>query len=258
MATHHIMTALFDSRAAAERAVEHLVQRCGLDRAAIRVHAGGEENVAAGTHARRSEDHHGFVANSGSDAGLPQDLPPEDRLAFADRLRQGGIVVMAAVPDHLHDDAIRACEENGAVALDDRSRARRDRDRGADLPGSTARFAAAGADRDAGGPRAGQTGGWQGSATGEAIGLRPDGQRSPGGGPEGPVVGGQTSGGAARTRGGSGPSRTGDSPHAHAGEGLTGEARGIMGETPGWIFPREESAARRDGPPPAGKPSPKR
>lgn len=255
MATRHIMTALFDSRAQAERAVEHLVQRCGLDREAIRVHAGGEENVGAGTHARRSEDHHGFVAAGGSTAGLPQDLPPEDRAAFAGRLRQGGIVVLAAVPEAMLDDAIRACEENGAVALDDRSRARREGGSGPDVPGATARFATAGADRDAGGPRAGETGSWQGSATGSAIGLGPDGQRSPEGGPEGPVVGGQTSGGAARTRGGSGPSRTGDSPHAHAGEGLTGEARGIMGETPGWIFPREESAARRDGPPPAGKPS---
>jgi hypothetical protein len=218
MAERHIITALFDSRAAAERAVEHLVQRNGLDRSAVRVHAGGAENVTAGTHAARSEDHHDFVgradARPGGSAeeaaamGLPPEMPPADRAAFTNRLHRGGILVLATLPEDEVDAAIQTLEENGAVELDERDGAdeagRRPAPTGGGSDGgiadTTARFALAGAERDAGGPRAGETGtGWQDTATGRALGLGPDGSRH--GGAAGPVVGGQTSGGAARTIG---------------------------------------------------------
>jgi len=133
MATNHVLTALFDSRANAERCVEHLVQRCGIDRSAVRVHAGGEATIDAGTHTGRDEAHHGFVAPAEaatgrvSPIGLPDALPAEDRAAFAGHLQKGGIVVIAALPDPVVDAAIEACETNGAVAIDERSGRRRDR-----------------------------------------------------------------------------------------------------------------------------------
>ncbi|MBX9698931.1 MAG: hypothetical protein K2X74_05825 [Acetobacteraceae bacterium] len=116
------ITGLFDSRAAAERAVEYMVQHHDIAREAVRVHAAGEENVAAGTHDRRSEDHHGFVAReaAGDDVapqGLPGGLPQEEREALAEAMPRAGIMVTATVPDARREEAMRAFTENGAVEV---------------------------------------------------------------------------------------------------------------------------------------------
>jgi uncharacterized protein (TIGR02271 family) len=112
---NHTITALFDSRPEAERAVEHLVQQMGLDRNAVRVHAAGAENATAGTHERRSEDHHGFLASL-------RDLfmPEEDRATYAEGVRRGGILVSVEVPEERLNDAAAALEDAGAVDLDAR------------------------------------------------------------------------------------------------------------------------------------------
>ena len=114
------VTGLFDSRAAAERAVEHMVQHHGIAREAVRVHAAGEENVTAGTHERRSEDHHGFVppeGEEGTPAGLPAALPDDGRAALARAMPGAGIMVTAEVPEGQREDALRSLTENGAVEV---------------------------------------------------------------------------------------------------------------------------------------------
>lgn len=103
------ITGLFDSRPDAERAVEYLVQHHGIDRRVIQVHAAGSENVTAGTHERRDESHHGFVA--------PPDLPEANRIAFAEGLRRGGILVSVRVPEDRQSAVADAFRSNGAADL---------------------------------------------------------------------------------------------------------------------------------------------
>ena len=96
------ITALFDSRPEAERAVETLVQQLGLERDRIQVQAAGSENASAGTMEERSESHHGFHAAKDSAAGgiMVSMLVPEDQAAAAlDALgRNGGKVDGQAKP----------------------------------------------------------------------------------------------------------------------------------------------------------------
>lgn len=109
------ITALFDSRPDAERAVESMVQRHNLDRSLIQVHAAGAANATAGTHERRDEAHHGFVS--------PLDalgLPPDDHVSYAEGLRRGGILVSVRAPEDRLDAVADALESNGAVDLDAR------------------------------------------------------------------------------------------------------------------------------------------
>ncbi|MBV1795784.1 YsnF/AvaK domain-containing protein [Siccirubricoccus sp. G192] len=109
------ITGLFDSRPEAERAVEMLVQQCGIDRDNVQVYAAGSENVTAGTMEPRSEDHHGFLASL-----RDLFLPDEDRATYAEGVRRGGIMVAAQVPDERLDEAMEAFERSGAVDLDTR------------------------------------------------------------------------------------------------------------------------------------------
>jgi len=109
------ITGLFDSRPEAERAVEMLVQQCGIDRDNVQVYAAGSENVTAGTMEPRSEDHHGFLASL-----RDLFLPDEDRATYAEGVRRGGIMVAAQVPDEQLDEAMEAFERSGAVDLDTR------------------------------------------------------------------------------------------------------------------------------------------
>lgn len=109
------ITGMFDSRPEAERAVEHLVQQLGIDRAQVQVHAAGTENVTAGTTGQRSEDNHGFLASL-----RDMFLPDEDRASYTEGVRRGGILVTAEVPEARLEDAFDAFERNGAVDLDER------------------------------------------------------------------------------------------------------------------------------------------
>ncbi|MCB4823408.1 YsnF/AvaK domain-containing protein [Roseicella aerolata] len=109
------ITGLFDSRPDAERAVEYMVQHHDIDRNAIQVHAAGSENVTAGTHERRDESHHGFVASL-HDLSLPE----EDRITYAEGLRRGGILVSVRAPEDRLDKVADAFESNGAVDLEAR------------------------------------------------------------------------------------------------------------------------------------------
>ena len=112
MATRTI-TALFDSRAEAEQAVQALVSEVGLDRASVRVEAG----ATAGATASGQEDK-GFFASL-------RDLfiPDEDRHSYAEGLRRGGAMVSARVDDAQIDRAMDVLERYGAVDLDEREAA---------------------------------------------------------------------------------------------------------------------------------------
>ena len=79
------ITALFDSRPEAERAVETLVQQLGLPREKIQVQAAGAENATAGTDEKRSESHHGFKAAGGAAPGIMVSLLVQDDQAGAAR-----------------------------------------------------------------------------------------------------------------------------------------------------------------------------
>ncbi len=105
--TMRTISAMFDSRAEAERAVEGLVRETGLARTAVRLDAG------AGTAEPQGEK--GFLASL-------RDLfvPDEDRQTYAEGLRRGGAMVSALVEDAKVDGAMDVLERSGAVDLDER------------------------------------------------------------------------------------------------------------------------------------------
>ena len=102
------ITALFDTRPEAERAVEAAVQDYGIDRDRVQVHAAGADE-------RHGEAHHGFLTSL-------QDLflPDQDRALFGEGLRKGGVLVAAEVPDDMVHKVTDAFERHGAVDLDAR------------------------------------------------------------------------------------------------------------------------------------------
>jgi hypothetical protein len=95
---------LFEVRADAERAVEHLIQGLGVEPAAVAVHA--PKRVAGGR---------GPV---GSLTDLS--LPPEDHAVYEEGVRRGGVVVSTRVEEALADRAMDVLEEYGAADLDAR------------------------------------------------------------------------------------------------------------------------------------------
>ena len=107
--TTSTITALFDSRAEAERAVEALVSTVGLDRTAVRMDAAPSTTGAA-----RTEE-------KGLFASLKElFVPDEDRYAYSEGVRRGGVLVSAQVDEARHDRAMDILEQHGAVDLDQR------------------------------------------------------------------------------------------------------------------------------------------
>ena len=104
MATRTI-TAMFDTRAEAERAVEALASQAGIDRSAVQIGAGAQER-----------EHEGFLSSLKS-----LFVPDEDRYAYAEGLRRGGCLLTAQVPAGLEDQVYDVLEGSGAVDLDART-----------------------------------------------------------------------------------------------------------------------------------------
>ncbi|CAA9219844.1 MAG: hypothetical protein AVDCRST_MAG08-534, partial [uncultured Acetobacteraceae bacterium] len=102
MATRTI-TAMFDSRAEAEHAVQALASEAGVGRGAV--------TLGSGSQAGEQE---GFLSS------LKATVPDEDRYAFAEGMRRGGAVVSAKVEDAQMDTAMDVLERHGAVDLDER------------------------------------------------------------------------------------------------------------------------------------------
>ncbi len=143
--TTRTITAMFDSRAEAERAVEALVSTAGLDRSMIRIEASSAATATSAT-----EDK-GFFASL-KDFFVPDD----DQHTYAEGLRRGSALVTAQADEARLDHAIGILEQHGAVDLD----AREEEWRRSGWTGSTA--------------AAGTTA----AGTGVALGAVSDGQRT--------------------------------------------------------------------------------
>ena len=103
------LTALFDTQAAAESAVERL-RALGLSETSIRM-TGGEEVSG------RVEENKGFW-ESISDFFFPDD----ERATYAEGLRRGGYLVsVSGIPEDRFDEAIDILDDEGSVDLDARS-----------------------------------------------------------------------------------------------------------------------------------------
>lgn len=107
--TTRTITALFDSRAEAERAVEALVSTTGLDRSSVRLDAAP---TSAGSAAPEEK---GFFASLGE-----LFMPDEDRYSYSEGMRRGGVLVSAQVDEVRLDRAMDVFEQHGAVDLDQR------------------------------------------------------------------------------------------------------------------------------------------
>jgi uncharacterized protein (TIGR02271 family) len=103
------ITGLFDTREAAEAVVAHLTTHDNVPRERITIHAAtGEAGTATG------EDD-GFWASLKS-----LFMPEEDRYAYSEGLRRGGVVLSAELEEEKVAHAMDVFEEHGAVDLDSR------------------------------------------------------------------------------------------------------------------------------------------
>jgi uncharacterized protein (TIGR02271 family) len=112
-----MITAMFDTRAEADAAADHLARDIGIQRSAVQVH-GGE--AAAGTSRTPAS-----AAAGAEDVGFWSALrdlfvPDEDRPTYAEGIRRGSFLVTAEVDDTAVDRAMDLLESHGAVDLDTR------------------------------------------------------------------------------------------------------------------------------------------
>jgi stress response protein YsnF len=108
------ITAFFDSRSEADRAVERLAG-AGIPRASVRMVADG--NAATVATASPEEDK-GFWASL---ADLF--MPDEDRSVYAEGLRRGGfLVTVSGLASNLYDTALDILDDEGSIDIDERSR----------------------------------------------------------------------------------------------------------------------------------------
>jgi uncharacterized protein (TIGR02271 family) len=112
--TTRVITGLFDGRAEAERAIEDLVQRVGIARERVRLHA-AEGGGSAGAVADRRREDRGFWASL-------RDLfvQEEDAYTYSEAIRRGGFLVSAQVEEGQIERAMDALEACGAVDLTER------------------------------------------------------------------------------------------------------------------------------------------
>ncbi|MBY3192651.1 YsnF/AvaK domain-containing protein [Rhizobium laguerreae] len=111
--TKNNLSAFFDSRSDAERAVERL-KEAGVANDAIRFLPGYEANGDAGAVA--SDDRSGFWAKL-------EDwfFPDEDRATYAEGLRRGGFLVSVQVDDATYETAHDILDDEGSIDIDERA-----------------------------------------------------------------------------------------------------------------------------------------
>jgi len=112
-ADRNTLTALFESKTDAQKAVDKLIA-AGVSQSSVRLLPGyendGDLQPAAG------EVHRGFFASLADFF-----MPDEDRYAYAEGLSRGGYLVTATdIPAPLYDQALDILDDQGAVDLDDR------------------------------------------------------------------------------------------------------------------------------------------
>jgi uncharacterized protein (TIGR02271 family) len=109
--TQRTLTALYDTRGAAETARDGLVA-LGVPSHQVAVRGTGDNAGSATT----GEEDRGFWAGL-SDLFLPD----EDRSAYAEGMRRGGYLLTAHVPDGLEDQALKVLERSDPVDVDERA-----------------------------------------------------------------------------------------------------------------------------------------
>jgi hypothetical protein len=111
------ITAFFDERRAADRAVDRLLG-AGFPRAAVRLVPGGERDTDEGAQAGGLDPH---PARLGFFNAIEDLLLPEgDRWAYAEGLRRGGFLVSVHCDDAEHDRALDILDDEGTIDLDER------------------------------------------------------------------------------------------------------------------------------------------
>jgi hypothetical protein len=112
------VTAFFDERAAADRAVDKLVQ-AGFARDAVRLVPGRERDEDEGATAGALDPHPARVGFFNAIEDLL--LPEGDRWAYAEGLRRGGFLVsVGCCDDAEHDRALDILDAEGTIDLDER------------------------------------------------------------------------------------------------------------------------------------------
>lgn len=104
------VTALFDTRAAAEKVKADLVAK-GLPASAVTI-TEGEAKGTTGTAAPTDEGFWGTLKNLFA--------PEEDRYAYAEGLRRGGFLLTAYATDATYDQVLHIIDSEGAVDLHER------------------------------------------------------------------------------------------------------------------------------------------
>ena len=111
------ITAFFDERRAADRAVDKLLG-AGFPRAAVRLVPGGERDADEGAQAGGLDPHPARVGFFNAIEDLL--LPEGDRWAYAEGLRRGGFLVSVQCGDAEHDRALDILDDEGTIDLDER------------------------------------------------------------------------------------------------------------------------------------------
>jgi uncharacterized protein (TIGR02271 family) len=106
-----IITAFFEDRSAAERAIGKLTS-AGLPRDQIRL-VPGYESTGTDTEPREIKGFWESLADFF--------LPDEDRYTYAEGLRRGGYVVSVTVSAEKYDDALSILDDEGTIDMDERA-----------------------------------------------------------------------------------------------------------------------------------------
>ena len=111
------ITALFDTREDAEAGAERLRQ-AGVQPTHVNIHASDDHDVAGG---------HTTAGDQGLWAKLKHAfVPHEDRHAYEEGLRRGGVLLTADVDEDRTPDAVAALEDANSIDLDQRTQQWRD------------------------------------------------------------------------------------------------------------------------------------
>uniref|UniRef100_UPI00190FB5E2 YsnF/AvaK domain-containing protein n=1 Tax=Roseomonas sp. 18066 TaxID=2681412 RepID=UPI00190FB5E2 len=115
------ITAMFKDRLTADAAVEQLVQQLGIDPDAVSVHARGDslsgtaDPETAPLAAPGAAEADGSFWHSLKQLFMPED----DRQAYSEGIRRGGILVSAEVPDDAAEAAMTILEEHDALDMEE-------------------------------------------------------------------------------------------------------------------------------------------
>jgi stress response protein YsnF len=132
------ITAFFDARSEADRAIEKLAE-AGIPRSAIQLIAADSGKTTSTTHESK-----GFWAALGEFF-----LADDDRNTYAEGIRRGGyLLTVSGYPFDLHDRALDILDDEGSIDIDERSKAWESE--GWSRSGSNEAFAASSYDRTSG------------------------------------------------------------------------------------------------------------